>query len=568
MVCESMNGLRARLIASLANSSIGGASSLQILWNTRQMAFYVIFLCAALLSGCVNNMKIAEPTSDPNQPPATPREFRAAWIATVANIDWPSKKGLPVEQQKQEIIRIVERAKELNLNALIFQVRPAADALYPSILEPWSEYLTGEQGRMPDPYYDPLKMWVEESHKRGIELHAWFNPYRARHTSAKSPNSAMHIANTNPEVVKNYGGYLWMDPGEEFAAQRTLNVILDVVRRYDIDGVHVDDYFYPYPVNIPGSMPPVEVDFPDEPSWQRWVTLGGGLSRVEWRRQNVNTLMQKIHESVHREKPWVRFGISPFGLGRPDRRPPGIAGFSQYDKLYADVELWLSKGWLDYLVPQLYWPIEQRAQSFDLLLDYWLAQNTMKRHVWPGLFTSRIDNSEKSWPVSELLNQVSLTRSKKMAQGHVHFSMVALVENRKGISEQLKATAYKSQALVPAAPWLRASTSLAPILPNAPMLRVDSDIAGKRVTVSVSSFKPFSSEHAWQIATWVRIGGIWQFMVGGAAMAENPDAHVIVLEEVFVLDASTPPPDRVVAFAVDRFGNESTRVTWSADEKK
>ena len=553
MVCKSIN------------TSIGVPSGAKIAWEARRISFYT-FLCATLFAaGCA---QVPAPTTaliDPNLPPPTPREFRAAWVATVANIDWPSKKGLPVEAQQKEIIRIVARARELNLNALIFQVRPAADALYPSVLEPWSEYLTGEQGKMPDPYYDPLKMWVEEAHKRGIELHAWFNPYRARHTSAKSPNASMHIANTNPAVVKSYGGYLWMDPGEAVAAQRTLDVILDVVRRYDIDGVHVDDYFYPYPVNVPGSMPPVEQDFPDDPSWQHHIGLGGGLSRADWRRHNVNLLMQKINSSVHLEKPWVRVGISPFGLGRPDRRPPGIVGFSQYDKLYADVELWLSKGWLDYLVPQLYWPIEQRAQSFDLLLDYWLSQNTMKRHVWPGLFTSRIDNTEKSWPVDEIPAQIALTRSKNMPQGHVHFSMVALTENRRGITDQLKAKPYNSPALIPAAPWLTSSATRTPV---PPLLTVDTDSVARRIEVGLTSFKPLSDGHAWQVAAWIRVGGVWTFNVAPVYMAEESRTDVMITAFVYNLDDPKQIPDRVVAFTIDRFGIESARVSWIAGEKK
>ena len=524
--------------------------------NAHQMALYAILFCAFLLAGCVNNAKVAEATSDPNQPPPTPREFRAAWIATVANIDWPSKQGLPVEQQKQEIIRIVDRAKELNLNALIFQVRPAADALYPSNLEPWSEYLTGEQGKVPDPFYDPLKMWIEESHKRGIELHAWFNPYRARHTSAKSPNALTHIANTSPELVKSYGGYLWMDPGEPAAAQRTLDVIMDVVRRYDIDGVHVDDYFYPYPVTVAASTPPVEQDFPDDPSWQRYQLFGGNLARADWRRDNVNQLMEKINASVHREKPWVRFGISPFGLGRPDRRPPGIVGFSQYDKLYADVELWLRNGWLDYLVPQLYWPIDQRAQAFEPLLDYWLAENKLKRHVWPGLFTSRIDSTDKSWPVEEILRKIALTRTKPMEQGHVHFSMVALTENRKGVSEQLRTTLYKTPALVPPAPWLNATP------PTAPLLKVDTDAVSRVTTINIVSLDKNLRGHAWQLAAWVRVGGAWRFLTDSAGMGLTARADVVSVRFQFAFSDGDQKPEKVFAFAVDRFGNESTRVVW------
>jgi uncharacterized lipoprotein YddW (UPF0748 family) len=339
-----------------------------------------------------------------------------------------------------------------------------------------------------------------------------------------------------------------------------------VVRRYDIDGVHVDDYFYPYPVNVPASpvdnSAPLEQDFPDDPAWQRYVIFVGGLARADWRRDNVNQLMQKIYDGIHREKPWVRFGISPFGLGRPDRRPPGITGFSQYDKLYADVELWLAKGWLDYLVPQLYWPIEQRAQAFELLLDYWLAENKMKRHVWPGLFTSRIDNTEKSWSVEEVVKQVSLTRSKKMEQGHVHFSMVALVENRKGLTDQLKATAYKSPALIPAAPWLNATP------PTSPALNVYTDATNRTRTISLSSLARFADGHAWRLAAWIRVGESWQFVIGPGSMEVNERTDVISVRFPYSITDPAQTPNRVSAFAVDRFGNESPHVTWSAGERQ
>ena len=507
------------------------------------MAFYVFSCCVALLVSCAQIGSPPGINTDPLTPPAIPREFRAAWVATVANIDWPSKKNLSVAEQQQEIIRIVDRAKELNLNALIFQVRPAADALYPSALEPWSEYLSGEQGKGPEPAYDPLKMWVEESHRRGIELHAWFNPYRARHISAKSTNAATHIANTNPEAVKDYGGYLWMDPGEPFAVDRTLAVILDVVRRYDIDGVHVDDYFYPYPVNVPGSMPPIEQDFPDEPAWQRFVSTGGSLSRADWRRQNVNQLMERINRDIHREKPWVRFGISPFGVGKPDRRPPGIVGFSQYDKLYADVELWLEKGWLDYLAPQLYWPIEQTPQAFGTLMHYWLAQNPSGRHVWPGMFTSRIDSSAKSWKVEEIINQVGLMRANAAVTGHIHFSMVAIMENRQGISDQLK-RAYSSAALPPATPWL-GNDQLA-----AAQLRV------KKATQNGNTFSVemlgATGDTTRQYAIWQRLKGEWKFTV--LPVAAN---STIAYSQSDALSG-------FIATPIDRFGNAGVAATLTA----
>ena len=400
---------------------------------------------AIALSGCVS----APPRPYAVAPPPV-REFRGAWVASVANIDWPSRPGLTAAAQQEEIVRIVERAQAIGLNALIVQVRPAADALYASALEPWSEYLSGEQGKAPEPWYDPLALWITEAHRRGIELHAWFNPYRARHPSSRSPLAPGHVANTMPGAVKAYGDYLWLDPGEEEAAQRTLDVIVDVVRRYDVDGIHIDDYFYPYPIAAPDGGG--DLDFPDEPSWAKYRLSGGSLPREDWRRANVDALIERIHAAVHREKPRVLFGVSPFGLGRPDLRPPAIAGFSPYDKLHADVELWLARGWLDYLAPQLYWPIDAPAQPFGPLLDYWTAANTAGQHVWPGLFTSRIDGTASSWSAQEIMNQLALTRARHV-DGHIHFSMSALMQNRDGIADRLTA-AYATPALVPESPWL------------------------------------------------------------------------------------------------------------------
>jgi uncharacterized lipoprotein YddW (UPF0748 family) len=501
----------------------------------------------AIVLGAASCRPANAPAND--EPPPAPREFRAAWVSTVANIDWPSRPGLPVPEQKAEIERIVERAAELHLNALVLQVRPSADAIYPSTLEPWSEYLTGEQGKAPDPPYDPLATWVDAAHARGLELHAWFNPYRARHKDAKSPPAPNHIARTHPDVVKSYDDYLWMDPGEPLAADRTLEVILDVVRRYDVDGVHIDDYFYPYPIPMPRPPapppcagidevePPAPVpdqDFPDEPSWQAYLGKGGTLAREDWRRKNVSDLIERIYRGVHAEKRFIKSGISPFGLGRPARRPPGITGFSQYDKLYADVELWLEHGWLDYLSPQLYWRVEQKGQPFGPLLDYWLHVNPQHRHVWPGLFTSRIDASAKSWPAEEVLSQILLDRDRPDAHGQVHFSMVSLLQNRRGIADRLKDGVYRMPALVPASPWLDATP---PASPRAAIERTGDRV---HVYITAPAGKPVS-----RYALWARTKGEWRFIVVPAA---SPSLD---------LDGDS---DAVVVSAVDRAGNESPRV--------
>ena len=403
----------------------------------------------------------AAPTGgSPDAPPPIAREFRAAWVATVAHIDWPSRRGLTSAQQRAEMLDLLNKAQAIGLNAIALQVRPAADAIYPSTLEPWSEFLTGASGRAPDTPWDPLAEWVEQSHRRGLELHAWFNPYRARHSSAATPLAANHLANTDPGIVRRYGELLWMDPGEPRAAQRMVDVVLDVVQRYDIDGVHIDDYFYPYPLKDALGR---DIPFPDEASWQR---AGAPADRAAWRRAQVDKLIERLHAAIHVAKPWVRFGISPFGLPRPDRRPPGITGFSQYDQLHADVERWLSEGWLDYLAPQLYWPIAQPAQSFPVLLDAWLRDNPRGRHIWAGLFTSRIGDRQRPYTTQEVLDQIALVRERSanqpLAAGHLHFSMAALAANRERIADRLRAGPYAQPALPPATPWLAEPPPAAP----------------------------------------------------------------------------------------------------------
>ena len=504
-------------------------------------------------------------------PPPAPREFRAAWVATVANIDWPSAPGLSAAQQRSEALAMMDRARQIGLNALVLQVRPACDAIYPSALEPWTEYLSGEQGKAPgvagEAPWDPLAFWVAEAHRRGLELHAWFNPYRARHSSAKSPLVASHIGSRRPDLVKRYGDMLWMDPGEPEAAAHTLAVITDVLRRYDIDGVHIDDYFYPYPVTVaapaasgptaalgtatPGAAPgapaappatpptpptpPAEVPFPDDPAYARYRlndTSGASLSRDDWRRANVDRLVEQMHRTVRAVKPGVRFGISPFGVGKPALRPPGVIGFSQYDKLYADAERWLNQGWLDYWAPQLYWQIQREGLQFPVLLDYWVGQNTTGRHLWPGLFTSQV---ARSWPAREVLDQVDVLRSRAaVASGHIHFSMVALMQDRQGLATALRQGAYAQPALVPATPWLATGAATAP---PAPQLR----LAGSRVLIEAPAPTAASSLNRW--AVWHRIYGVWRFSV-------LPDAE----RQFDTAGAST-----VAVLAVDRLGQTSER---------
>lgn len=463
-----------------------------------------------LLSACAHRAPVAhiappiaqeEPrvwmaASSGERPPAAPREFRGLWVATVANLDWPSTPGKSTEAQKAEALEIITRARELGLNTLILQVRPAADALYPSSHEPWSEALTGIQGRAPTPAYDPLAFWVEASHQAGLDLHAWFNPYRARTAAAKSPLAPNHVANQSPATVKAYGRELWMDPSDPEAADRLLRVVLDVVRRYDIDGVHLDDYFYPYPVKDGAGR---KVDFPDEPRWQRYVASGGLKARADWRREQVDRMVLCLSQAVHREKPFVRVGISPFGLGRPEHRPPGIVGFSQYDELYADAERWLQEGWVDYFMPQLYWRREPADQAFGPLLDYWRSQNFRHRHLWPGLYTSRVTGGDAPWPVEEMAAQITLSRNGDPHPGHAHFSASALKRDGGGIHGVLTSL-YRGPALVPAAPWMGTE------VPPAPTLR-------RRVSAGITRLEPAPGQALHRLAVWARYGRAWRFFV-------------------------------------------------------
>ena len=392
-------------------------------------------------------------------PPAVSREFRAAWVASVTNIDWPSKPGLTTGQQQAELIAILDKLVQLRMNAIVLQVRPAADALYQSSIEPWSEFLTGEMGRAPDPYYDPLAFATAEAHKRGIEMHVWINPYRARYSTTR-PASANHISRTHPELVYKYGQYLWMDPGSPFVRARTTSVVLDLVRRYDIDGVHMDDYFYPYPETQRGR----ELDFPDGATYRRYRQGGGTLARDDWRRQNVDLLVKQLYDSIHAVKPWVRFGVSPFGIWRPGY-PSSVRGFDQYSKLYADARKWLNEGWVDYFTPQLYWAVDRPEQSYPVLLEWWTQQNLKGRHLWPGNYTGKVGFTNSSaWRTDEILEQIRLTRAQPGASGNVHFNMKVFLDDPDRLDERLVSEVYSAPALVPATPWLGRGAPAAPIV--------------------------------------------------------------------------------------------------------
>lgn len=431
-------------------------------------------------------------------PPAAPREFRGLWIATVGNIDWPSHPGQAPAFQQAEFRQLLDGAKNLNLNVVVFQVRTSCEAMYESALEPWSEYLTGRMGQEPNPKWDPLEFAVTEAHSRGLELHAWFNPFRVRYHQTLSAASANHISHTHPGWVRAYGRYQWLDPGEPQARDYTLNVIRDVVHRYDIDGVHLDDYFYPYPEYAPGFAVPIP--FPDSATYARYRRDGGTLELADWRRENVNGFISKLYEAVHAEKAWVKVGISPFGIWRPNA-PAGIKGLDAYATLYADARRWIESGWCDYLAPQLYWPLGRREQNFESLLTWWTDQNREGRLVVAGLSPASIG---KDRAASDIADQIRVVRDKKAAAGMVFWNASSLRDNLGGITTGLRTELLARPALLPETPWLGAAG------PPAPRLSAELAPDGLRLTLtwSISAAEPTR-----QLLLQARSGDHWAYEI-------------------------------------------------------
>lgn len=439
------------------------------------------------------------------QVPVIAREFRGTWAAVIYNIDWPSSSKLSPEAQQAEMRAILDRMASLHLNALIFQVRPQCDAVYASPNEPWSPWLTGTMGKSPG--YDPLEFTIREAHQRGIEVHAWFNPFRAL-SNASSTTSANHISRSAPQLTKRYNNFLWCDPSLPESRERALGAMLDVLRRYDVDGIHLDDYFYPYPQE--GKR------FPD------------GQSN-ETRRQVIDAFMADLYQQVKKIKPWARVGISPFGIWKPGIPTGTTAQLNAYEDLACDARKWLQNGWCDYLAPQLYWRIDG-PQSYTLLLEWWRQQGT--RPVWPGIASSRIGSKEDpSRKAGEIVNQVNLSRSiGQNYAGHMHWSVKALMENRDNINEQLK-TRYTSPALVPPMPWL---SQAVPPTPRVTATQEEGKIIVRWQITDASTNK---------IVVQVRRGQQWYTIKIAPSLSGG-----IVLPQV----------DGVAISAVNRFGNTST----------
>jgi len=381
----------------------------------------------------------------------TPKfEFRAVWVATVNNIDWPSRPGLSSDQQKKEVIDILNMHQTLGMNAIIFQVRPTSDAFYASSLEPWSMYLTGTPGKAPEPFYDPLQFWIEECHKRGMELHAWLNPFRVAQ-NASQPLAGNHIAFQHPDWFVKYGNLLYFDPGLPQSREFVTQVVKDIVLRYDVDAIHFDDYFYPYPLSD---------DFPDSASFAKYNRNFSPENKADWRRENVDIFIKMLGDTIKATKPWVKFGISPFGVWRNKSDDPRgsdtQAGVTNYDHLYADIIKWMEKGWIDYCLPQIYWHIGHPQADFEMLANWW-KNNAFERTTYVGhaVYKSETTSTVMEWrQPGELPLQIELLRRIPEIEGSAFYSSNHFFRNLMGFQDSLKQNLYKNPALVPPMPWI------------------------------------------------------------------------------------------------------------------
>ncbi len=461
------------------------------------------------------------------------REFRGAWIATVINLDWPSSPFLTPAAQRTELVRILDEMRAHNINAVMFQVRSECDAMYASPLEPWSFWLTGAQGQPPSPFYDPLEFAISEAHQRGIELHAWFNPYRASREVGNYPNAPNHVTVLHPEWDIQIGTIKFLDPGLPQVRDYVTSVVMDVVRRYDVDGVHFDDYFYPYPPN--------QISNQDDATFANYSR--GFTNRGDWRRDNVNLLVQMIHDSIQVVKPYVKLGMSPFGIWKSGV-PAGISGLSAYSDIYCDAVAWLNRQSIDYVTPQLYWPFGG-GQDYGKLMPWWGTQRN-ERHFYPGQAAYRAVN----WNANEIPRQVRANRGNANVGGSIFFRALNFRENAKGFADSLKNDLFRAPALPPIMAW----KDLVP--PNAPQnLRYDR-IAGTG-TAGLQWDLPMTASDGDSASRYV----IYRFTTPNIQPTDFDDpTHIIAMTSARINQPQTPNTSGPFFFAItalDHNANES-----------
>lgn len=495
----------------------------------------------ALLLSLVTSISLTAQTTTKITPK---REFRGVWVATVTNIDWPSKPGLPIDQQKQELIGILEQHKKNGINAVMLQIRPTADALYAKSRELWSHWLMGKQGLAPSEEYDPLEFAIKEAHARGMELHAWFNPYRAT-MSANAVTSTEHITQKRPELFYTYGGQKLFDPGLPEVRAYITQVILDVVKNYDIDGVHFDDYFYPY--RIAGQT------IKDAATFAKY---SNGFTNIDdWRRNNVDMLIKMVNDSVHHYKKYVKFGVSPFGIWRnyrEDTLGSKTNGLSNYGELYADSRKWVKEGWVDYINPQIYFTFSRAAAPFGVLLDWW-GNNAFGRHLYIGqaayLVHGMPSRQEAAWgKLSEIPNQIRYMRANNRVQGSVFFSSKSLSTVARAVADSLRTDLYKYPALPPQMPWLD------DVEPNQPQnLVAEAQTDG----VNLKWAKPLKAKDGETASGYV----VYRFEEGEkiSILDAKNIIHVSFEDFTFYLDTNAEKGKRYnyLVTALDRLKNES-----------
>jgi uncharacterized lipoprotein YddW (UPF0748 family) len=373
-------------------------------------------------------------------------ELRAVWVATVVNIDWPSAGNYNSSLQQEEFIRLLDTHKANGMNAMVVQIRPSGDAFYPSPFEPWSQWLTGTQGKPPTPYYDPLAFMIAETHKRNMEFHAWMNPYRAEFKIGESSISPTHITRLHPDWFLSYGDKRYFDPGNKEVQRFVTHIVRDVVDRYAVDAIHFDDYFYPY--RIEGKV------FPDDASYARY---GNGMNREDWRRSNVDSVILMLNNGIKQVNPSCQFGISPFGVWRNASKDPDgsntNAGQTNYDDLYANILLWLKNGWIDYVAPQLYWEFGHKAAPYEVLIDWW-SKHTYGRNCYIGLGFYRAGSNAAWKDKTQLPRQIEALRNKPNIQGMIFFSSKSFEKNPNGWNDSLRLNYFKEPAPLPTMPWL------------------------------------------------------------------------------------------------------------------
>jgi uncharacterized lipoprotein YddW (UPF0748 family) len=467
-------------------------------------------------------------------------------VATVENIDWPSHRGMTSDVQKAEFIKLLDLLQSTGLNAVVVQVRPAADAFYPSQYEPWSEYLSGTQGVPPVPYYDPLQFMIEETHRRGMEFHAWFNPYRAVMNTSRSSIAANHSTKIYKDWFWTYGsdaeGYKkYFDPGNPEARRFVTEVIRDVVKRYDIDAVHFDDYFYPY--RVAGK------DFPDQGSYLRY---GGGMQKDVWRRSNCDSIIVMLSNAIKSTKPNVKFGISPFGIWRNKRQDPdgsNTNGTTNYDDLYADILLWLKKGWIDYVAPQLYWEIGFPRADYEELVDWW-ATHSYGRHVYIGHGFYRAGSNSAWKDRTQLPRQIRMLREYEDIQGSCYYSSKIFYKNPYGWNDSLHLNYYRTPAIVPPMPWIDSTAPANPVVRQ----------IGKMTLITIDTSVHYTPQQL--DGKRVKAFAVYAFPRGQKPDADNsnylmklfPSEAELALNEQFFLQY---PGQQIGVSIVDRNNNES-----------